>query len=341
MRLRAVDGNGRPVQGARLSVGEHGMVRTDEAGEVTLQLACGQQSVNAVPPATVETVSVPEGEGTCDVVVVLASATASIDGIVVDERGFPIERAAVTADTDGSPYVSVRSGADGAFAVARPTSATDKATTLTVQARGFEVTALQDVVWNTNALRIALRGGADVELRVRGPDGTPVERCAADLWPDPIDYMTGLHAAGTFPRGIAFLPGARRGPAHLFVRPEDHELGNRLFVACTIGDGRQSPAEDDQPPAFRSVPRRRSTPPEQGHAEQRSRRRFTWAQLMMRCFGIDVLVCPRCRTRRQLLTFITDPHTTARILEHLGLCPEPPPLAPARAPPGSGVTDFI
>ncbi|MBK8975924.1 MAG: transposase [Planctomycetes bacterium] len=63
------------------------------------------------------------------------------------------------------------------------------------------------------------------------------------------------------------------------------------------------PAEDESPPAFRSVQRRLSTPRKKRADDERSRRRHSRAQLMLRCFGIDVLVCPRCQTRRQLLTW--------------------------------------
>jgi hypothetical protein len=36
---------------------------------------------------------------------------------------------------------------------------------------------------------------------------------------------------------------------------------------------------------------------------------------------------------RKLLAFLTEPRTVRRILEHLELPAEPPPITPARAPP--------
>ncbi|MBK8980504.1 MAG: transposase [Planctomycetes bacterium] len=69
------------------------------------------------------------------------------------------------------------------------------------------------------------------------------------------------------------------------------------------------PTEDESPPAFRSVQRRLSTPRKKRADDKRSRRRYSWAQLMLRCFGIDVLGCPRCQTRRQLLMW---PQTVLR-----------------------------
>lgn len=54
-------------------------------------------------------------------------------------------------------------------------------------------------------------------------------------------------------------------------------------------------------------------------------RRLAWAVLMRRSFGLDVLACPRCEGRMELIAAIEDERIAARILAHLGL--------PARAPP--------
>jgi hypothetical protein len=58
-----------------------------------------------------------------------------------------------------------------------------------------------------------------------------------------------------------------------------------------------------------------------------------WAELLMRTFGIDVETCPGCGGRMRLLALITEPPNVARFLRHLGEATEPPPRAPARAPP--------
>ncbi len=65
----------------------------------------------------------------------------------------------------------------------------------------------------------------------------------------------------------------------------------------------------------------------------RPRRYYRWAELMQRVFEIDVLVCEHCGGRTRVLTFLTDPPLLRRILEHLGLSADPPPVAPARPPP--------
>ena len=63
------------------------------------------------------------------------------------------------------------------------------------------------------------------------------------------------------------------------------------------------------------------------------RKRYSWAELMKRVFEVDVLICEHCGGTRKLLAFLTEPRAIRRILEHLGLPAEPPPLAQARPPP--------
>ena len=55
-----------------------------------------------------------------------------------------------------------------------------------------------------------------------------------------------------------------------------------------------------------------------------------WAEFIRRSFGFDVLECPRCGGRLQLIAVIEDPAVIERILRHLGL-PTDIPEAPARA----------
>jgi hypothetical protein len=61
--------------------------------------------------------------------------------------------------------------------------------------------------------------------------------------------------------------------------------------------------------------------------------RTSWAELMKRVFAIDVLVCPHCDGTRKLIALLTDGVVVRKILAHLGLSTEPPPLAPVRTPP--------
>jgi len=63
------------------------------------------------------------------------------------------------------------------------------------------------------------------------------------------------------------------------------------------------------------------------------RRRLTWAELLKRVFAIDVHTCPYWGGPRKLIALINDGLVVRKILVHLELSTEPPPLAPARAPP--------
>ena len=56
-----------------------------------------------------------------------------------------------------------------------------------------------------------------------------------------------------------------------------------------------------------------------------------WAELLLRVFRDDVLLCP-CGGRRLVLAYITEKKVVKEILEHLGLPAAGPPTAPARMP---------
>jgi hypothetical protein len=49
----------------------------------------------------------------------------------------------------------------------------------------------------------------------------------------------------------------------------------------------------------------------------------------MRVFFIDALTCPRCAQAMVVLALISDRQVVRRILRHLGLPDEVPPVAPA------------
>ena len=68
----------------------------------------------------------------------------------------------------------------------------------------------------------------------------------------------------------------------------------------------------------------------------RPRANRLWAELMQRSFGFDVLACPRCRGRLELIALIEDAAVIRRILHHLGLPTDVPAPRPARPPPLPG-----
>jgi hypothetical protein len=68
-------------------------------------------------------------------------------------------------------------------------------------------------------------------------------------------------------------------------------------------------------------------------ATVRPRTNRLWAELMQRSFGFDVLACPRCGGRLELIALIEEAAVIRRILRHLGVPTEVPATRPARPPP--------
>ena len=57
--------------------------------------------------------------------------------------------------------------------------------------------------------------------------------------------------------------------------------------------------------------------------------RMTWARLLKRVFDIDIEQCA-CGGKLKLVAVIEEPVVIEKILTHLGLAAQPPPIAPAR-----------
>jgi Putative transposase/Transposase zinc-binding domain len=60
--------------------------------------------------------------------------------------------------------------------------------------------------------------------------------------------------------------------------------------------------------------------------------RVDWATLLRRSFSVDVLECSKCHGRLRMVAVITEHEPVRRILTHLGMPTEPPPVARARDP---------
>jgi hypothetical protein len=58
-----------------------------------------------------------------------------------------------------------------------------------------------------------------------------------------------------------------------------------------------------------------------------------WAELLKRCFALDVLACPSCSGRLRIVALVTDPTPTRRFLRGLGERTEPPAREPAQGRP--------
>ena len=57
--------------------------------------------------------------------------------------------------------------------------------------------------------------------------------------------------------------------------------------------------------------------------------RMTWARLLKPVFDIDIEQCA-CGGKLKHIAVIEEPAVIEKILTHLGLSPQPPPIAPAR-----------
>jgi hypothetical protein len=77
-----------------------------------------------------------------------------------------------------------------------------------------------------------------------------------------------------------------------------------------------------------------TAPVPDGAREQSKPGAWTWAALMHRAFGIDVLACPNCGDRLRLITTLHDPAVIRKILAHLALSHSGP--SPGSGPPESG-----
>jgi hypothetical protein len=61
-----------------------------------------------------------------------------------------------------------------------------------------------------------------------------------------------------------------------------------------------------------------------------------WADLLRKVFAIDVLGCPRCAGRLEIIAFIAEARIARRILDHLGLASQAPPTSKASGEGGEG-----
>ena len=64
--------------------------------------------------------------------------------------------------------------------------------------------------------------------------------------------------------------------------------------------------------------------------ERRRSKRYSWAKLLARVWAIDVLVCPKCQSRMQRISFVLQPASIRAVLRSVGLAAEAPQPAPAR-----------
>jgi len=68
----------------------------------------------------------------------------------------------------------------------------------------------------------------------------------------------------------------------------------------------------------------------EGGQDRKKVKNHQWAQLLKRCFSVDVGTCPKCGDDMEIIGSIHDPDQVRRYLRHIGVKEDPPPIAPAR-----------
>jgi hypothetical protein len=160
-------------------------------------------------------------------------------------------------------------------------------------------------------LRCPWPNAADATCLVLEP--TELLRRLAALVPAPYTNLVryhGVFASRSRWRARLPLPPGKDADEEAEPRsPPEPEADNRPDPASL-----ETPAASQTPPLDSSTRRRRSLP---------------WAKLLLRVFFLDALTCPRCTTPMLVLALISDPQVVRKILLHLGLPADVPPLAPA------------
>ena len=175
--------------------------------------------------------------------------------------------------------------------------------------------------------RYGLRAPFSQERLSRRPDGQvvyslrrpwPHARGVTHLVLEPLDFLRRL---------AALVP-----PPGLHMVRYHGVLANRAKLRARLPPPPPRPLpEGVESPASREIPRP-DAPPDPARVPRTS---LSWAQLLLRVFFVDALVCTKCGGRMTVIALLTDPLVVRRVLEHLQIPATPPPIWPARSDPGS------
>ena len=168
--------------------------------------------------------------------------------------------------------------------------------------------------------RLSLLPDGRVAYRLRRPWPHPLG--TSWLLLEPLDFLRRLAALIPAPyahsiRYHAIFANRSRWRKHLPEPPAHPSAQDPLDAPASPGEA-TGPNAAGQQAACSSTPTRRRRAP------------LKWAQLLRRVFSIQALKCPRCSAAMVILAFISDPPVITKILQHLRLPTEPPPLSPAR-----------
>ena len=156
--------------------------------------------------------------------------------------------------------------------------------------------------------RVQLNAAGQVELKLKTPwrDGT------THLVMSPLEFMQRLAALVPRPR------------LHL-IRFHGVLAPNAKLRALVVPPG---------PPAQAQAATEAAAAAESEVETVQARpHRISWARLLKRVFDIDMQHCPNCGAGElKIIAAILERPVIQKILDHLGLDPQPPPKGPAREP---------
>ena len=64
---------------------------------------------------------------------------------------------------------------------------------------------------------------------------------------------------------------------------------------------------------------------------ERKPNKGSWSKLLSKVFGMDISKCRECGGEMRVIASMVRVDVIKKILAHLGLSPQPPPIAPARS----------
>lgn len=107
-------------------------------------------------------------------------------------------------------------------------------------------------------------------------------------------------------------------------------------LAAPVQTGQPGAGEDatEEPPPTEVEPQGNGAPtPCEPVPPKRSLAHYLWAALIARIYEVFPLLCPICGGQMRLIAFITNTTEVRKILEHIGVAPQPPRITPPRGPP--------
>jgi hypothetical protein len=195
---------------------------------------------------------------------------------------------------------------------------------LVAQVEGFSLEAGRHVGENDREgllrlLKYGMRPPLAVDRLSRGSDGQLVLRFKKPL----RDGSTAVHLSPMeLMRRLAAIvppPGFHCTGYHgLFA--SHSKLRPKIVPAMAAPEERTTPSAADAPPrdavsgSGEEADRFSPFP-----APEPRERYLDWASLLRRTWNVDVLKCPRCGSRMELIAFVTDPDLCAEILSQLGI----------------------